>query len=81
MIRLSRNLARLPAICFEPPLPSSYRIRHQPKSSCYSTIEAIHYVLGLFTPCGSGVSPAVRSYDNLITVFNSVIDRQLTYRH
>jgi len=75
MIRLSRNLTNLPRICFEPPAPSSYRIRRQPKPNCYSTIEAIHHVIQLFTPCSS----ACRSHDNLVTVFHSVIERQLTY--
>ena len=75
MIRLSRNLASLPKICFEPTAPSSYRIRRQPKPHCYSTIEAIHYVIQLFAPCGS----ERRSHDNLLTVFHSVIEQQLTY--
>jgi DTW domain-containing protein YfiP len=76
MLRLSQNLASLPMICFEPTLPSNYRIRRQPKAHCYSTIEAIHHVLDLFAACGS-TRPA---HDNLLTVFRSVIDRQLTYR-
>jgi len=32
-------------------------------------------VIQLFTPCSS----ACRSHDNLVTVFHSVIERQLTY--
>ncbi|MGH7871905.1 MAG: tRNA-uridine aminocarboxypropyltransferase [Candidatus Binatia bacterium] len=75
MIRLSRNLANLPRISFEPPAPSSYRIRRQPKPHCYSTIEAIHHVIQLLTPC----SGERRSHDNLLTVFDSVIEQQLTY--
>lgn len=75
MIRLSRNVANLPKICFEPPSPSSYRIRRQPKAHCYSTLEAIHQVLDLFAPR----TPSRRPHDNLLTVFRSVIDRQLAY--
>jgi DTW domain-containing protein YfiP len=75
MLRLSQNLASLPMICFEPPSPSSYRIRREPKPHCYSTIEAIHHVLDLFAPRGSS-RPA---HDNLLTVFRSVIERQLAY--
>jgi len=75
MLRLSRNLASLPMICFEPQSPSNYRIRRQPKAHCYSTLEAIHHVLDLFTPRGSS------AHDNLLTVFRSVIDRQLAYTH
>ena len=79
MIRLSDNLASLPAICFEPPSPSTYRIRRQPKSHCYSTLEAIHHVLDLFSPSGNEASRFYRPHENLLTVFNSVIDRQLAY--
>jgi DTW domain-containing protein YfiP len=75
MLRLSQNLASLRRICFEPPSPSNYRIRRQPKAHCYSTIEAIHHVLDLFTPRGSAQPP----HDNLLAVFRSVIERQLTY--
>ena len=76
MLRLSRNLASLPMICFEPQSQSNYRIRRQPKAHCYLTLEAIHHVLDLFTPPRSS-HPA---HGNLLTVFRSVIDRQLAYR-
>ena len=75
MLRLSQNLARLPMICFEPRSPSNYRIRREPKAHCYSTVEAIHHVLDLFSPRGLSRQP----HDNLLTVFRWVIDRQLTY--
>jgi DTW domain-containing protein YfiP len=75
MIRLSRNLADFPRIRFDPPSPSGYRIRRQPAPHCYSTIEAIHYVTDLFSGPGNGRKP----HDNLLKVFRSVIDRQLTY--
>jgi DTW domain-containing protein len=75
MIRLSQNLATLPKVCFEPPSPSDYRIRCQPLPHCYSTIEAIHHVVDLFAASGSSPRP----HDNLLTVFHSVIERQLAY--
>ena len=75
MLRLSGNVASLPKICFEPPSPSSYRIRRQPKAHCYSTLEAIHQVLDLFAPCTASRRP----HDNLLMVFRSVIDRQSFY--
>ena len=75
MLRLSQNLANLPMICFEPPSPSSYRIRRQPKAHYYSTIEAISHVLDLFTPRGSSRFP----HDNLMKVFRAVIDRQVMH--
>jgi DTW domain-containing protein YfiP len=75
MIRLSHNLADFPRIRFDPPSPSGYRIRRQPAPHCYSTIEAIHYVTDLFSAPGNKQKP----HDNLLKVFDSVIDRQLTY--
>ena len=75
MLRLSHNVACLPRIGFEPPAPSSYRIRRQPRSHCYSTIEAIHHVLDLFSPAHGLAQP----HDNLLAVFRSVIDRQVIY--
>jgi len=75
MLRLSQNVASLPRICFEPPSPSTYRIRRQPKAHCYSTIESIHHVLDMFAPHGL----ARPVHDNLLTVFRSVIDRQLSH--
>lgn len=75
MLRLNQNLANLPKVCFDPPSPSNYRIRRQPQAHCYSTIEAIHHVLDLFTRGGSS-QPA---HDNLMTVFRLVVDRQLVY--
>jgi len=79
MIRLSENLARLPPISFDPPAPSSYRIRRQPKSYCYSTIEAVHQVIELLAPdCPAERRPFVPQ-DNLLAVFQSVVERQLTF--
>lgn len=79
MIRLSKNLARLPKICFDPPTPSAYRIRREPRPECYSTIEAIHQVIELFTPRLDRQAPFLPPHDNLLAVFRSVIDRQLIY--
>ena len=79
MIRSSRNLARLPKICFDPPAPSAYRIRREPRPECYSTIEAIHQVIELLTPRLGYQAPFLSPHDNLLAVFRSVIERQLTY--
>ena len=79
MIRLSENLARLPIICFDPPTPSVYRIRREPRAECYSTIEAIHQVIELLTPGLGHQAPFLPPHDNLLAVFRSVIDRQLAY--
>ena len=79
MIRLSKNLARLPKLCFDPPTPSAYRIRREPRPQCYSTLEAIHQVIEL---CAFGAAPQIpssRPHDTMLGVFRSVIDRQLTF--
>jgi DTW domain-containing protein YfiP len=75
MLRLSGNVASLPAVCFEPPSPSDYRIRRQPRPHCYSTIEAIHHLLDLLTPAAAPACP----HHNLLTVFRSVVERQLAF--
>ena len=75
MLRLSGNVASLPAVCFEPPSPSDYRIRRQPRPHCYSTVEAIHHLLDLLAPAAA----ATRPHHNLLTVFRSVIERQLAF--
>jgi DTW domain-containing protein YfiP len=79
MIRSSQNLARLPKICFDPPTPSAYRIRREPRPECYSTIEAIHQVIELVTPGLGHQASFLPPHNNLLAVFRSVIDRQLTY--
>jgi DTW domain-containing protein YfiP len=79
MIRSSQNLSRLPQICFDPPTPSAYRIRREPRPECYSTIEAIHQVIELLTPGLGHQVPFLLPHNNLLAVFRSVIDRQLTY--
>jgi len=80
MIRLSRNLASLPAIRFMPPGASNYRLRRQPKPHYYSTVEAIHHVIEHFNPSSDGGgSRRAMPHDNLLKVFNAVVARQLAY--
>jgi DTW domain-containing protein YfiP len=79
MIRLSKNLARLPTICFDPPTPSAYRISRETRPQCYSTIEAIHQVIELFTFEAAPYGPFSRPHDTMLGVLRSVIERQLTY--
>ncbi|MEZ4703998.1 MAG: tRNA-uridine aminocarboxypropyltransferase [Bdellovibrionota bacterium] len=49
-LRLSPNLAKIPRITFDPPHPSRFLIRTQPKSNFYSTIEAAHQCIELLGP-------------------------------
>ena len=78
MIRQSKNLQPLPRICFTPPAPSNFRVRKQPNSSCFSTIEAIHYTIELVGP-GQGFVTGDRTHDALINVFNFMVENQLDF--
>jgi len=79
MLRLSNNLARLPRICFDPPVPSAYRIRREPGPQCYSTLEAIHQVIELFATEMVSEAPSVRPHDTMLDVLHAVTERQLSY--
>jgi DTW domain-containing protein len=69
MRRLSRNLARLPAIRFTPPDRSRFHVRKQPWEHCYSTIEAIHWLLEKNRPDDRHAS--------LLEVFDYMVSLQL----
>ena len=78
MLRLSGNLRRLPTICFEPPTPSAYGFRREPRPECYSTIEAIHQVIELFN--GPDIEDgSVRRHDCLLKAFHFMVATQLAY--
>ena len=78
MIRLSRNLHTLQRICFSPTTPSTFRVRKQPASHCYSTIEAIHHVIELLGPT-CGFQTESRKHDRLLKVFDRMVERQLEF--
>lgn len=78
MIRQSKNLQQLPKICFTPAAPSNFRVRKQPNSSCFSTIEAIHQTIELVGP-GMGFSLSTRKHDALLNVFNFMVENQLAF--
>lgn len=78
MVRQSRNLQALPRICFIPPAPSNFRVRKQPNSSCFSTIEAIHHTIELIGP-SQGFSTAKKQHDGLLNVFNFMVENQLEF--
>ena len=78
MMRLSDNLRRLPTICFEPPTPSAYGFRREPRPECYSTIEAIHQVIELFN--GPDIEDgSARRHDRLLKAFHFMVATQLAY--
>nr|BFD61075.1 hypothetical protein CKG001_31820 [Bdellovibrio sp. CKG001] len=78
MMRESQNLKTLPQVCFSPTKPSSFRVRKQPADFCYSTIEAIHQTIEILGH-SRGFKTARRQHDNLLEVFDLLVERQLDY--
>lgn len=78
MTRQSENLKALPRICFSPTTPSNFRVRKQPKPHCYSTIEAIHHTIELLGE-SQNFNIQERTHDQLLTVFNFMVERQLQF--
>lgn len=78
MTRQSHNLLALPRICFSPDKPSTFRVRKQPNSNCYSTIEAIHQTIELVGD-SQGFATASRTHDRLLNVFDAMVERQLEF--
>ena len=72
------NLLALPRICFTPQKPSNFRVRKQPNSNCYSTIEAIHHTIDLLGDT-QGFETKNRQHDGLLSVFNFMVENQLDF--
>ncbi len=78
MVRQSENINKLPRICFTPVKPSNFRVRKQPESHCYSTIEAIHHTIDLLGNYqSSDIGP--RPHDHLLEIFDGMVERQLSF--
>ncbi len=78
MVRQSLNLHALPRICFSSDRTSTFRVRKQPHPGCFSTIEAIHHTIELLG-AQYGFDLGVRQHDNLLTVFDSMVETQLRF--
>eukprot|EP00959_Pyramimonas_sp_CCMP1952_P455036 9470913-Pyramimonas_sp.AAC.2 len=89
MVYKSKILRNLPKVAFTPEQRSQFRIRRQPKDFCYSTIEAIHYILkrnydaevATAEATNSetrGLSPKKYPFDNLLRVFNRMVELQIS---
>lgn len=73
MLRISSNIAALPRVRFNPPHASAYLIRRQPRAYCYSTIEAVHFMIERF----SGSS---KEHDQLLDVFYDMVKTQQSFQ-
>jgi DTW domain-containing protein YfiP len=73
---LSQNLIKLPKISFNNDTPSNFRIRKQPSFECCSTVEAVHKTINLLGD-SQGFDVASRVHDNLLDVFDSMVDKQI----
>jgi DTW domain-containing protein YfiP len=78
-MRLSKNLAVLPKISFSHGAPSNFRVRKQPSSDFYSTVEAIHNTIELLED-SQGFNTGSREHDNLLEVFDYIVDTQITLK-
>lgn len=45
MLRESKNLQKLPRVCFDSSIRSRFSIKHQPAGNCLSTIESVSFLL------------------------------------
>ncbi|MDF1826638.1 MAG: DTW domain-containing protein [Verrucomicrobiales bacterium] len=75
MMRLSKNLQKLPRLCFTPEQRSEFSIKHQPHEFCLSTIESIHLLLEEMER--TGIESLNGAHHNLLEVFRRMIDFQI----
>lgn len=78
MLRKSQNLQKLKQMAFIPDRPSTFRVRKQPKSNFFSTIEAIHQSIELLGQ-SQGFATENRTHDRLLKTFDSMVERQLQF--
>jgi hypothetical protein len=67
LFRESPWMADLPRFVIDPPEPSRYRIRKEPKVEFVSTLEAVVYALG-------ALEPGLTNLDKLVPAFDRMID-------
>lgn len=73
LLRDVPELRRFRRLRFTPSLPSTYRIRKEPRADYLSTIESIAYVL-------RHVEPETEGLDHLLQSFSEMIDRNIAAR-
>jgi DTW domain-containing protein len=77
MLKVSRNLWNLPQIRFEPTHRSNYQIRKQPHDICFSTLEAVHFMIDRLNTSSRWNSGG--DHETLLEVFRFMITRQLSH--
>ncbi len=70
VVRTNPRLAALPRYAFNPPSPSDYRIRREPRAACVSTIEALSYALG-------ALEGDPERFAAMLVPFRAMIDAQI----
>ncbi|HET9957410.1 MAG TPA: DTW domain-containing protein [Polyangiaceae bacterium] len=70
MVAKNPCLAALPRVAFQPPRPSEYRIRREPRVDFVSTIEALMFALG-------ALEEEPRRFEALLLPFRKLIDSQI----
>lgn len=73
LVRVNPRIAALPRYGLEPPAPSGYRIRREPRAECVSTIEAVMYALGALERDPERFKP-------MLAPFTAMVDAQLHFR-
>lgn len=72
MLRLTPALGAIEQIRFTPPRQSRFRIRKQPRGDYFSTLEAVHHLIGHF-------EPALTEREHMLELFDLLVERQIRY--
>ena len=76
MVKLSKNLHRLPKLSFRNAYRSQFKFKRQPAPECLSTIESTYYLIEELKAAGIARSDADAS--GLLRIFNRMVDYQLS---
>ena len=79
IMKMSRNLHKLPRISFTPAGISKYTIRVEPDEVCVSTIEAVHRVIDIFDSRKRFKVSPKKAHNNLLDVFSKMVSRQVDF--
>lgn len=77
MMKLSRNLHALPQVAIQPSQSSRFVIKHQPNSSCLSTIESLYHLLTELEK--KGLENLEGRHETLMDVLDKLVNIQLSY--